>query len=71
MNMKEELLGNWVEVELVNAKKWIGILQEWDEEAVFISNGYPFGHTDHKGAECTNEEVKAIVATSKNEFSVA
>lgn len=28
-----KLIGTWVEVELVNGKKWIGKIEEWDEEA--------------------------------------
>lgn len=65
-----KLVGNWVEVELVNGKKWTGILEEWDEDALFISNGNPFGHVDHKGAECTNGEAKNVTATEAREFSV-
>lgn len=67
----EKIIGRWVEVELVNGKKWTGKLEEWDEEAVFISNGFEFGHGDHKGAECTNDEVKKILETGEREFSVA
>lgn len=69
--MKEELIGNWVEVELVNGKKWIGRLEEWDEEAIFISNGNEFGHPDHKGAECASDEATNVVATDKREFEVS
>ena len=69
--MDQSVLGKWVEVELVNGKKWIGKLEEWDEEAVFISNGFEFGHENHKGAECTNDEVTKILETSAREFSVA
>lgn len=69
--MDESVIGKWVEVELVNGKKWTGKLEEWDEEAVFISNGFEFGHNDHKGAECTNDEVAKILETPKREFSVA
>lgn len=69
--MDQSVLGKWVEVELVNGKKWIGKLEEWDEEAVFISNGFEFGHENHKGAECTNDEVTKILETSEREFSVA
>lgn len=69
--MDQTVIGKWVEVELVNGKKWTGKLEEWDEEAVFISNGFEFGHDSHKGAECTNDEVTKILETSKREFSVA
>lgn len=69
--MDLSVIGKWVEVELVNGKKWTGRLEEWDEEAVFISNGFEFGHDNHKGAECTNDEVTKILETSKREFSVA
>ena len=68
--MNDELIGKWVEVELANGKKWVGILQEWDEDAIFISNGIPFGHTDHKGAECTNDEASKVLPTDQREFSV-
>ncbi|MCO4753195.1 MAG: hypothetical protein KC478_01870 [Bacteriovoracaceae bacterium] len=68
--MDDSLVGNWVQVELVDGKKWIGRLEEADEEAVFISNGYEFGKPDHKGAECATNEVKSIVETDKREFSV-
>ena len=69
--MDESVLGKWVEVVLVNGKKWTGKLEEWDEEAVFISNGFEFGHDNHKGAECTNDEVSKILETERREFSVA
>ena len=69
--MNDDLIGKWVEVELVNGKKWTGILQEWDEEAVFISNEHEFGHENHKGAECTNDEVKVIVETDRREFDLS
>lgn len=68
--MNDELIGKWVEVELVNGKKWTGRLEEWDEDAVFISNGFEFGHPNHKGAECTNGEAASVTATDKKEFSV-
>ena len=68
--MNEKLIGNWVQVELVDGKKWIGKLEEWDEEAIFISNGYEFGHENHKGAECTNGEASKVVPTDLREFSV-
>lgn len=70
MMMNEDLIGTWVEVELVNGKKWIGRLEEWDEDAVFISNGYEFGHKDHKGAECTNDEAAKVLPTDRREFFV-
>jgi hypothetical protein len=69
--MDESKLGKWVQVELVNGKKWVGRLEEWDEDAVFISNGFEFGHANHKGAECANSEVKDLVITEKSEFSVS
>ncbi len=65
-----KLIGSWVEVELINGKKWIGKVEEWDEEALFISNGNPFGHPNHKGAECTNQEAKTVKATDLREFAV-
>ena len=68
--MQKELSGKWVEVTLVNGKKWIGVLEEWDEEALFISNGNKFGASNHKGAECTNDEVSNVVETGLREFSV-
>lgn len=69
--MNEALIGNWVEVTLVNGKKWIGYLEEWDEEALFITNGNAFGTPDHKGAECTNDEVSKVLETTSREFSVS
>lgn len=68
--MKEKLIGTWVEIELANGKKWIGKLEEWDEDAIFISNGYDFGHQLHKGAECTNDEALNVLSTELKEFSV-
>ncbi|MBJ00978.1 MAG: hypothetical protein CME67_07075 [Halobacteriovoraceae bacterium] len=68
--MDQSLVGKWVEVVLVNGKKWTGRLEELDEEAVFISNGNEFGKPGHKGAECANNEVKSIVETEAREFSV-
>lgn len=65
------LIGKWVEAELVNGKKWTGRLEEWDEEAFFISNGHSFGETGHKGAECAADEISNVVATDQREFSVA
>lgn len=70
MQHDQSVVGKWVEVELVDGKKWIGRLEEWDEEAVFISNGHEFGHPSHKGAECANDEVSKILETSKREFEV-
>lgn len=69
--MDEKLIGNWVEVTLVNGKTWVGYLEEWDEEALFITNGNAFGAPDHKGAECTNDEVSKVLETSQREFSVS
>ena len=69
--MDQNLIGKWVEVTLVNEKVWTGILQEWDEEALFISNGEKFGTDDFMGSECTNDEVKTVVLTDKREFAVA
>lgn len=66
----EKLVGNWVEIELVNGNKWTGKLEEWDEDAIFISNGFEFGHENHKGAECTNGEAAKVSATDIREFSV-
>jgi hypothetical protein len=69
--LNQELIGHWVEVELVNGKKWVGRLEEWDEDAVFISNGFEFGHPQHKGAECTNDEAKKVKASSQREFQIS
>ena len=69
--MHNELIGKWVEVTLVNGTKWIGQLEEWDEEALFITNGNKFGTENHKGAECTNDEVSKVLETSEREFSVS
>ncbi len=68
--MQQELIGTWVEIELVNGKKWIGKLEEWDEDVIFISNGYEYGHQNHKGAECTNGEVSKVLLTDQREFFV-
>ncbi len=68
--MDQTLVGKWVEVELVNGNKWVGRLEEWDEDAVFISNGFEFGHANHKGAECTNDEAAKVLLTELREFSV-
>ncbi len=69
--MDTTLIGQWVEVELVNGKQWVGRVEEWDEDALFISNGNEFGHPEHKGAECTNGEVAKVVATEKRAFEIA
>lgn len=69
--MDRTIVGKWVEIELVNGKKWTGYLEEWDEDAVYISNGEKFGEAGHKGAECTNDEVKNIYESADREFSVA
>ena len=68
--MQADLIGKWVEIELKNEKKWIGRVEEWDEDAIFISNGFAFGQEGHKGAECTNDEAVSVVATDKREFEV-
>lgn len=68
--MDQTIVGQWVEVELVNGKIWVGRVEEYDEEALFISNGFEFGHAQHKGAECANNEVKNIALTDKREFAV-
>lgn len=68
--MNDDLLGQWVEIELVNGNRWIGRLEEWDEDAIFISNGYEFGHAKHKGAECTCDEAAKVIPTTLREFSV-
>ena len=68
--MQDDLTGKLVEVTLVNGKKWIGQLEEWDEEALFITNGNAFGTPNHKGAECTNDEVSKVLETELREFSV-
>ena len=69
--MDQSKVGKWVKVELVNGTIWNGRLEEWDEDAVFISNGFEFGHSSHKGAECANSEVKELVESSVEEFSVS
>lgn len=68
--MDQKLIGFWVEVELVNGNKWVGRIEEWDEDALFISNGFEFGHSNHKGAECTTGEVAKVEPTDLREFSV-
>lgn len=68
--MNEELIGTWVEIELVNGSKWVGKLEEWDEDAIFISNGYEFGHPKHKGAECTTDEANKVLPTQLREFAI-
>ena len=69
--MDQSLIGKWVEVTLVNGKTWVGCIEEWDEEALFISNGIAFGAPNHKGAECTNEEVEEVSETDQREFAVS
>ena len=69
--MNHKLVGTWVQIELINGKKWIGKLEEWDDEAIFISNGHEFGHKHHKGAECTAEEASKVEATHLREFLVS
>ena len=68
--VNEKLIGTWVEVEIAGGKKWVGRVEEWDEEALFISNGFEFGHKNHKGAECTNEEAIKVTSTELREFSL-
>lgn len=68
--MNEKLIGTWVEVELRNGDLWVGKLEEWDEEALFISNGHSFGEKNHKGAECTNDEASSVLPTDQREFSI-
>lgn len=68
--INEALIGQWVEIELVNNKTWVGRIEEWDEDAIFISNGTDFGLPGHKGAECTNEEASSVVPTKKREFTI-
>lgn len=68
--MDQSAVGKWVIVTLVNDKKWVGYLEEWDEDALFITNGTGFGEPGHKGAECTNDEVKSVIETGEREFSV-
>ena len=69
--MHKKLVGKWVEVTLINGKVWVGILEEWDDEALFISNGHKFGTSKHKGAECTNNEVSKVVEATTNKFLVS
>ncbi len=69
--IQENLIGKWVEVTLVNNKKWTGYLEEWDEEALFITNGVKFGEEGFKGSECTNDEVKLVVTSETEEFSIS
>lgn len=68
--MYEEFIGQWVEISLTNGKKWIGRLEEADEDAIFISNGNEFGKPGHKGAECTLDEAKNVQTTDSREFFV-
>jgi hypothetical protein len=68
--MNEKLVGNWVEIELVSGDKWIGKVEEWDEDAIFISNGIAFGEEGHKGAECTNQEAAKVNTTDLREFTL-
>jgi ribosome maturation factor RimP len=68
--MSTDLIGQWVEVKLSSGKTWVGKIEEYDEEALFISNGNEFGHPDHKGAECTIDEISSVAATDKREFFV-
>jgi hypothetical protein len=69
--MDERLIGKWVKITLTNDKEWIGQIEEWDEDALFISNGNAFGKPGHKGAECTNGEIKDIAETDLREFQVS
>lgn len=69
--MNDALVGKWVEVILVNDKVWTGILEEWDEEALFISNGEKFGTPNFKGSECSSGEVKSVTETEAREFAVS
>jgi hypothetical protein len=68
--MNESLIGKWVEVTLVNDQKWTGYLEEWDEDALFITNGISFGEEGFKGSECASAEVKDVIETDKKEFSI-
>ncbi|MCO4793682.1 MAG: hypothetical protein KC493_08225 [Bacteriovoracaceae bacterium] len=68
--MDKSAVGKWVEIELVNGKIWVGFLEEWDEDAVFITNGIKFGETDFKGAECAPEEVTKVEETEKRDFVI-
>ena len=68
--MNENFIGNWVEIILVNGSRWIGKLEEWDEDALTISNGNKFGQENHKGAECTNEEAAKVSLTDLRELYV-
>ena len=68
--MYEEFVGKWVEIALVNGKKWTGRLEEADEDAIFISNGNDFGKPGHKGAECTLDEAESVNETASREFHV-
>ena len=68
--MYENFLGKWVELTLVNGKKWTGKLEEVDEDAIFITNGNDFGTKDHKGAECTLEEADSISEIDTQVFHV-
>lgn len=66
----DDLIGKWVEVSLVGGKRWVGRLEEADEDAIFISNGNEFGKAGHKGAECTLEEAEKVLETAEREFFV-
>ena len=68
--VQDDLIGKWVEIELTNNKKWVGRLEEWDEDAIFISNSFEFTNENHKGAECTNDKAVKVLPTDLREFSV-
>lgn len=68
--MDQSIIGKWVKVTLVNNKQWVGLLEEWDEDALYITNGVKFGEEGHKGAECAESEVKTVVETSERDFSI-
>lgn len=69
--MSKPKVGQWVEIELVNGKTWVGKLEEWDDEAIFITSGSKEGEENYKAAECTVAEAKAVNLTEKREFEVA
>ena len=68
--MNKAKVGDWVEVTLEGDRTWIGQVVEWDEDALFISNGIKEGGKGFKAAECSNNEALDVKVTDKREFSV-
>ena len=68
--MNKAKVGDWVEIELEGDRIWIGQVVEWDEDALFISNGIKEGAQGFKAAECANNEALKVEVTSKRIFLV-